>query len=111
MQDELKELKFDKFASDIARELQNQFEFDRLSAESLSLNKKIKKVTEDERKAKDENSKQVHEDNLEIAEKKKTVNETEVDSKLHIQYKERNLEGAQSCKDRIYRKEESKMEK
>lgn len=48
------------------------------------MNFKIKKVTEDERKAKDETAKQQHEDNLEISEKKKTVNETEVEAKLHI---------------------------
>lgn len=48
------------------------------------MNLKIKKVTEDERKAKDENAKQQFEDNNEIMEKKKTVNETEVEAKLHI---------------------------
>lgn len=74
------------------------------------MNQKIKRVTEDERKAKDETAKQTHEDNLEIAEKKKAVNEAEVDSKLHIQYKERHIEGQQSCRDRIYKKVESQME-
>lgn len=81
-----------------------------MRAEEKDLNQKIKKVTEDERKAKDETAKQTHEDNLEIAEKKKAVNETEVDSKLHIQYKERSILGAQSCRDRLYKKEESKMQ-
>jgi hypothetical protein len=47
---------------------------------------------------------------VDIAEKKKQVNETEVDSKLHIQYKDRLIEGQQSCRDRIYKKEESKMQ-
>lgn len=48
------------------------------------LNLKIKKIDADERKAKDEAAKQTHEDNLDIAEKKRTVNETEVEAKLHI---------------------------
>lgn len=74
------------------------------------MNYKIKKVTEDERRAKDEAAKQQHEDNLEIAEKKKTVNETEVEAKLHIQYMERFIEGAQSCEDRLYKKVESQMQ-
>ena len=39
------------------------------------MNFKIKQVTENERKAKDETAKQQHEDNLEIAEKKKIVEE------------------------------------
>jgi len=81
-----------------------------LRAEEKELNLKIKKISEDERKAKDETTKQQHEDNLEISEKKKTVNETEVEAKLHIQYQERFIDGAQGCQDRIYRKEESKME-
>jgi hypothetical protein len=55
-----------------------------LRAQEKELNFKIKKVTEDERKARDEDAKLRHEDNLEIAEKKKTVNETEVEAKLHI---------------------------
>jgi uncharacterized membrane protein len=64
--------------------LLSQQEFELLRAQEKELNFKIKKVTEDERKARDEDAKLRHEDNLEIAEKKKTVNETEVEAKLHI---------------------------
>lgn len=104
-------MKFESFANNIAKELANQSEFDRLRAEEKELNQRIKKVTDDERKAKDETAKQQHEDNLEISEKKKLVNETEVEAKLHIQYMERFIEGQQSCKDRLYKKEETKMER
>jgi hypothetical protein len=55
-----------------------------LRTEEKDLNLKIKKITLEDQKAKEEAQKQTHEDNLEIAEKKKAVNETEVDSKLHI---------------------------
>ena len=89
LQDELKDLKYELFASDIAKELFKQQEFEHLRAEEKELNIKIKQVTEAERKAKDETAKQQFEDNNEILEKKKTVNETEVEAKLHIQYMER----------------------
>jgi uncharacterized membrane protein YhiD involved in acid resistance len=94
---ELAELKFEQFANDIAKELLKQSEFERLRAEEKDLNFKIKKITEDERKAREETNKQTKEDNLEISEKKKNVNETEVEAKLHIQYQQRFIEGAQSC--------------
>jgi hypothetical protein len=110
LKDELQELKYETFANDIAKELLKQQEFDRLRAEEKDLNLRIKKVTDDERKAKEEAAKQQHEDNLDISEKKKTVNETEVEAKLHIQYQERFIEGKQSCDDRRFAKEESKME-
>ncbi len=77
-------MKYENFASNIAKELLSQQEFELLRAQEKELNFKIKKVTEDERKARDEDAKLRHEDNLEIAEKKKTVNETEVEAKLHI---------------------------
>jgi hypothetical protein len=64
--------------------LTKQQEFEILRAVEKDLNIKIKQVTETERKAKDEAAKQQFEDNNEILEKKKTVNETEVEAKLHI---------------------------
>ena len=45
------------------KELKNQSEYDTLRAEEKELNFKIKKVIDDERKAKDETTKQTHEDN------------------------------------------------
>ena len=64
--------------------LTKQQEFEILRSVEKELNIKIKQVTETERKAKDEAAKQQFEDNNEILEKKKTVNETEVEAKLHI---------------------------
>lgn len=93
LKEELVDLKFESFANNIAKELSNQSEFDRLRAEEKDLNLKIKLITDNEKKARDETAKQQHEDNLEISEKKKLVNETEVEAKLHIQYMERFIEG------------------
>lgn len=84
LMEELLELKYETFSNDIAKELMKQQEFERLRQEEKELNIKIKAITENERKATDENRKQQHEDDSEILEKKKTVNETEVEAKLHI---------------------------
>lgn len=84
LQEELQQLKFEQFSSEIAKELLKQKEYEHLRAEEKELNIKIKQVTEAERKAKDEAAKLQAEDNNEILEKKKTVNETEVEAKLHI---------------------------
>jgi hypothetical protein len=70
------------------------------------LNLDIKIITENSIKAADESAKQQAEENAEIQEMKKAVNEIEVNSKLHIQYMERQIEGAQLCQDRMYSKEE-----
>ena len=63
LESELKELKYENFALDIMKELKKQSEYDTLRAEEKELNFKIKKVIDDERKAKDETTKQTHEDN------------------------------------------------
>lgn len=67
-------------------------------------------ITENSIKAADESAKQQAEENAEIQEMKKAVNEIEVNAKLHIQYMERQIEGTQLCQDRMYAKEESQME-
>lgn len=105
-----KDLKFETFASNLVKELEKQQLYDNLRKLEKDLNLKIKKIEADERQKKDEAAKQTHEDNLDIAEKKRTVNETEVEAKLHLQYYERKIEGDQSCRDRLYRKEEQKLE-
>lgn len=63
---ELTQLSYGRFSNNIALELSKQSEFEVLRKQEKDLNQKIKKLTEDERKAKDEAAKQQHEDNLEI---------------------------------------------
>jgi uncharacterized protein YfcZ (UPF0381/DUF406 family) len=64
--DELRELSYAEFANNIAENLNKQSEYSVLISQEKDLNQKIKKLTEDERRAKDETAKQQHEDNLEI---------------------------------------------
>jgi len=48
------------------------------------LNLEIKRIDAEHRKAQDEANLKLLEDNADIAEKKRSVNETEVEAKLHI---------------------------
>jgi 4-alpha-glucanotransferase len=48
------ELKFEQFAQDITKELTKQSEFETLRQQEKDLNLKIKKVNEEERKAREE---------------------------------------------------------
>jgi len=72
-------------------------------------NQKIKQVIEDQQQAIDAYTKDVDEFKQQIAEKKQLLNVTEVESKLKTQLLERQIEGRQSCQDREYLKEETKL--
>lgn len=52
----------------------------------------------------DENSK-------EMKELKRQKNEAQVEKDLHIQYLERQIQGTQSCEDRLHKKKESELQK
>ena len=57
LMEELVDLKFDSFSRNITEELLKQSEFELLRAEEKDLNIKIKKVIDEERKARDETTK------------------------------------------------------
>ena len=86
-----------------------QGEFEKLQREEKEYNAAIKRIDAEERKHREQTEKDKQEDDVEITEKKRQVNETEVDSKLHLQFFERKILGDQSCKDRQYQKTEFKL--
>ena len=47
----------------------------------------------------------------EMGELKRQKNEAETEKELHIQYLQRQLQGAQSCEDRLHKKEETALQK
>ena len=55
-----------------------------LRSEEKKLNLEIKRIDAEHRKAQDEANLKLLEDNADIAEKKRSVNETEVEAKMHI---------------------------
>lgn len=106
---DLRNLSYQQFSNKISKELANMNKFQQLREQEKEYNQKIKKVIEDQQKSHDEYTKDTDEFKQQIAELKQRVNETEVEAKLHIQYLDRRIEGQQSCRDREYLKEETKL--
>ena len=82
------------FTTNINREIEESNQFEELKRQEKELNTKIKKISDDYRKAQNEYVRETDENNQEIADLKKKVNEADVESKLHIQYLQRQIEGA-----------------
>ena len=66
-------------------------------------------MTEDQQLAIDNYTKDTDEFKQQIAEKKQALSVTEVEYRLKTQLLERQIEGKQSCTDREYLKEETKL--
>lgn len=97
------------YANTINKEIERSSKFDVLRIQEKDLTNKIRKVTEDYKKAQTEYVREQDDNNIEIADLKKRVNEADVESKLHIQYLERQIQGAQSCRDRLYKQQETAL--
>lgn len=82
------------YANTINKEIERSSKFDVLRIQEKDLTSKIRKVTEDYKKAQTEYVREQDDNNIEIADLKKRVNEADVESKLHIQYLERQIQGA-----------------
>lgn len=74
-----------------------QGEFEKLRNEEKDLNQEIKKLNEDFKRAQDEYAKEANENNQEILNLKKQVNETKTEKELYVQYRARETEGKLSC--------------
>ena len=96
-------LSYNNYTSLVNKEIDESNQFEELKRQEKDLTNKIKKVTEEYRKAQNEYVRETDENNQEISDLKKKVNEADVEAKLHIQYLERQIQGAQSCQDRLYK--------
>ena len=103
------QLKYSDFTTNVNKEIEESNKFDELKKQEKDLTQKIKKVTDDKRKAENEYVRETDENNQEITDLKKKVNEADVEAKLHIQYLERQIMGAQSCQDRLYKQQETEL--
>ena len=90
-EDLMKDLSFNNFTNLINKEIEESNQFEELKRQEKDLTSKIKKVTDEYRKAQNEYVRETDENNTEIAELKKKVNEADVEAKLHIQYLERQI--------------------
>lgn len=61
------------------------------------MNIEIKQLNDDFKKAQDEYAKEANENNQEILNLKKQVNETKTDKELQVQYRDRETRGKISC--------------
>jgi hypothetical protein len=57
----------------------------------------IKSLNEAFKRAQDEYAKEAHENNQEILNLKKSVNENKTEAELHVQYRERETDGKLAC--------------
>lgn len=102
-----KDLHFNNFTNLINKEIDESNQFEELKKQEKELTSKIKFVTETYRKAQNEYVRETDENNQEITDQKKTLNQTDVEAKLHVQYLERQIQGTQSCTDRLYKQVET----
>ena len=84
LNDELRDLSYGQFRSDIKDALSEQGKFDRFRNEEKELNLEIKRLNDDFKKAQDEYAKEANENNQEILNLKKQVNETKTDKDLQV---------------------------
>lgn len=107
---EMRDLQYSQFKQDIKAGLDAQGEFERLRKQEKDLNLEIKHLNEMFKKAQDEYAKEALENNQEILNLKKQVNETKTEAELYVQYRERETDGKQACQQRQYDKDENELE-
>ena len=73
------------------------------------MNQEIKKLNDDFKRAQDEYAKEANENNMQILELKKTVNDTKTEKELYVQYRKREVEGKLMTLARVFDKEKQKL--
>ena len=104
------QLSYSDFKGEIGRGLDAQGEFERLRKQEKDLNLEIKSLNEAFKRAQDDYAKEANENNKEIANLKKSVNETKTEAELYVQYRDRETEGKLGCSQRLYDQRESELE-
>jgi chromosome segregation ATPase len=80
-----------------------------LRTDEKDLNQQIKRLNEDFKRAQDDYAKEANENNQEILQLKKQVNETKTEKELYVQYRARETDGKLSCQRRIFDKEKERL--
>lgn len=106
---EMRELSYAQFKGDIKAGLDAQGEFERLRTDEKDLNQQIKRLNEDFKRAQDDYAKEANENNQEILQLKKQVNETKTEKELYVQYRARETDGKLGCQRRIFDKEKERL--
>ena len=75
------------------------------------LTQEIQETTAAYKKLQNDFSREQDENTKEMTELKRQKNEAQVEKDLHIQYLERQIQGKQSCEDRLHKKQETELQK
>ncbi len=75
------------------------------------LTQDIQETTARYKKLQNDFSREQDENDKEMKELKRQKNEAQVEKELHIQYLERQIQGKQSCEDRLHKKKETELQK
>ena len=75
------------------------------------LTQEIQETTAAYKKLQNDFSREQDENTKEMTELKRQKNEAQVEKDLHIQYLERQIQGKQSCEDRLHKKKETELQK
>lgn len=105
------ELVFTTFERNIRDQIEESHKYERLKEEEKKLTTDIEKTTRDYKNMQNEFTREQDENSKEMTELKRQKNEAQVEKDLHIQYLERQLQGAQSCEDRLHKKKETELQK
>lgn len=103
------ELVFTTFERNIRDQIEESHKYERLKEEEKKLTTDIEKTTRDYKNMQNEFTREQDENSKEMTELKRQKNEAQVEKDLHIQYLERQLQGAQSCEDRLHKKKETEL--
>lgn len=105
------DLTFSKFTKDIETWVAESHRYDMLKQQEKDLTLEIDKTAKKYKKYQNEFTREQDENTKEMTELKRQKNEAQVEKDLHIQYLERQIQGAQSCEDRLHKKEETELQK
>ena len=107
---EMRDLSFTKFRDAIKAGLEEQGQFEKLREDEKNCNQEIKAINEKFKQTQDEYAKEANENNQEILNLKKNVNETKTEKQLTVEYKRREVDGKYLCQKRIYDKQKEKLQ-
>ncbi len=105
------DLSFAVFTKNIDNQIADSHRYEMLKEEERKLTQEIQETTAKQKKLQNDVAREFDENDKEKKELKRQKNEAQVEKELHIQYLERQIQGKQSCEDRLHKKKETELQK
>ena len=99
------------FTRIIKEQMNESDRYEQLKDQERVLTQEIQETTAAYKKLQNDFSREQDENTKEMTELKRQKNEAQVEKDLHIQYLERQIQGKQSCEDRLHKKQETELQK